>query len=79
MTEDHHCSPEGVVGDACQTQTVQNDEEWMHTFYDDSHWEEAVLFPEEEVRHYGNGVYYKDWLVFRLVPIPDLHNQGTAF
>ena len=51
MTEDHHCSPEGVVGDACQTETVLYDEDWMHTFFDDYHWEEAVLFTEEEVRN----------------------------
>ena len=47
----------GVVGDACQTLTVPYDEVRMHTFYDDAHWEEAVLFSEEEVRHNGNGVY----------------------
>ena len=79
MTEDHHCSPEGVVGDACQTQTVPYDELWMHTFYDDYHWEEAVLFTEEEVGQNGKSVYDKDLLVFRLVLTPDLHNQGMAF
>ena len=68
MTEDHHCSPEGVVGDACQSETVSYDQEWMHTFYDDSHWEEAVLFSDEEVRHKRNGVFDEDWLCFQIGP-----------
>jgi hypothetical protein len=66
VTEDHHCSPEGVVGDACQTQTVPYDQDWMHTFYDDYHCQEAVLFSEEEVRHHGN--YDKDCFGFQIGP-----------
>ena len=49
VTDDHHCAPEGVSGNTCGSTTQLYDEEWFHTFYDDTHWEEARLYSDQEV------------------------------
>jgi len=49
VTDDHHCAPEGVCGDTCESSTLLYEEEWLHTYYDDTHWEEARLYSDQEV------------------------------